>query len=41
MPGGPSVKGRLQSVLENIVQKIKDCGNAIDKYYKSKLIGNA
>jgi hypothetical protein len=34
-----TIRGRLDSVLDNIKKNIVDCGNAIDKYYKSKFIG--
>jgi hypothetical protein len=29
----------LDRVLDGIKQDIEDCGNAIDKYYKSKFMG--
>ncbi|KAG1736417.1 uncharacterized protein EDB91DRAFT_1250043 [Suillus paluster] len=33
------IRGRLQRVTDSIKIDIEDCGNAIDKYYKSKFIG--
>ncbi|KAG1848911.1 hypothetical protein F4604DRAFT_1811966 [Suillus subluteus] len=33
-----SIRGRLDRVLDGIKQDIEDCGNAIDKYYKSKFM---
>lgn len=32
------VRGRLDGVLSKIKKNVEDCGNAIDKYYKSKFI---
>ncbi|KAG0700969.1 hypothetical protein DFH29DRAFT_590627 [Suillus ampliporus] len=32
------IRGRLERVTDGIKQDIQDCGNAIDKYYKSKFI---
>ncbi|KAG1736406.1 uncharacterized protein EDB91DRAFT_504650 [Suillus paluster] len=32
------IRGRLQRVTDGIKKDIEDCGNAIDKYYKSKFI---
>lgn len=32
------IRGRLQRVMDGIRQDIEDCGNAIDKYYKSKFM---
>ncbi|KIK36265.1 hypothetical protein CY34DRAFT_16507 [Suillus luteus UH-Slu-Lm8-n1] len=32
------IRGRLDKVLDDIKKNIEDCGNAIDKYYKSKFI---
>ncbi|KZV97925.1 hypothetical protein EXIGLDRAFT_832536 [Exidia glandulosa HHB12029] len=34
LPGQQTVQGRLQTVLDQIVKKLQECGNAIDKYYK-------
>ncbi|KAG2055018.1 hypothetical protein BDR06DRAFT_353939 [Suillus hirtellus] len=33
-----NIRGRLDRVLDGIKQDIEDCGNAIDKYYKSKFM---
>ncbi|KAG1762167.1 hypothetical protein EDD22DRAFT_592398 [Suillus occidentalis] len=33
-----NIRGRLDRVLNGIKQDIEDCGNAIDKYYKSKFM---
>ncbi|KIK36263.1 hypothetical protein CY34DRAFT_16505 [Suillus luteus UH-Slu-Lm8-n1] len=33
-----NIRGRLDRVLDGIKQDIQDCGNAIDKYYKSKFM---
>ncbi|KAG1840325.1 hypothetical protein C8R48DRAFT_781802 [Suillus tomentosus] len=33
-----NIRGQLNRVLDDIKQDIEDCGNAIDKYYKSKLM---
>ncbi|KAG1863753.1 hypothetical protein F4604DRAFT_1040818 [Suillus subluteus] len=33
-----NIRGRLDRVLDGIRQDIEDCGNAIDKYYKSKFL---
>ncbi|KAG2036663.1 hypothetical protein BDR03DRAFT_921102 [Suillus americanus] len=33
-----NIRGRLNRVLEGIKQDIEDCGNAIDKYYKSRFM---
>ncbi|KAG1762172.1 hypothetical protein EDD22DRAFT_778740, partial [Suillus occidentalis] len=32
------IRGRLDKILDDIKKNIEDCGNAIDKYYKSKFI---
>ncbi|KAG1736414.1 uncharacterized protein EDB91DRAFT_1250037 [Suillus paluster] len=32
------IRGRLQRVTDGIKKDIEDCGNAIDKYYKSKFV---
>ncbi|KAG2142763.1 uncharacterized protein EDB93DRAFT_603411 [Suillus bovinus] len=32
------IRGRLDRVLDGIKKDIEDCGNAIDKYYKSKFM---
>ncbi|OJA16897.1 hypothetical protein AZE42_11473 [Rhizopogon vesiculosus] len=37
-PYGETIEGRLQDVMKHIAQDIEDCGNAIDKYCKSKFI---
>ncbi|KAG1762169.1 hypothetical protein EDD22DRAFT_823696 [Suillus occidentalis] len=33
-----NIRGRLDRVLDGIKHDIEDCGNAIDKYYKSKFM---
>ncbi|KAG2091978.1 uncharacterized protein F5147DRAFT_722750 [Suillus discolor] len=33
-----NIRGRLDRILDGIKQDIQDCGNAIDKYYKSKFM---
>ncbi|KZV97965.1 hypothetical protein EXIGLDRAFT_832559 [Exidia glandulosa HHB12029] len=38
VPSGNTVRGRLQTVLEKVMHAIVDCGNAIDKYYKSRVL---
>lgn len=36
---GETIEGRLQGVMKNIAQGIHDCGNVINKYWKSNFIG--
>lgn len=38
IPGQGPANGRLQSVLNNVHAKLEECGNTIDRYYKSKPI---
>ncbi|EJD47199.1 hypothetical protein AURDEDRAFT_163806 [Auricularia subglabra TFB-10046 SS5] len=37
-PNGQIFQGRLQTALTDAAKQIKECGNAIDRYYKSKKI---
>lgn len=37
-PNGQVFQGRLQHALSDAAKQLKDCGNAIDRYYKSKKI---
>ncbi|KAG1840307.1 hypothetical protein C8R48DRAFT_740643, partial [Suillus tomentosus] len=33
-----TIRGRLDGVLDKMKHNVEDCGNAIDKYYKSKFV---
>ncbi|KAG1792242.1 hypothetical protein EV424DRAFT_1609382 [Suillus variegatus] len=33
-----TIRGRLDGVLDKMKRNVEDCGNAIDKYYKSKFV---
>ena len=36
---GETIKGRMHIVMDKVEKAIKECGNAIDTYYKQKFIG--
>ncbi|KAH7104478.1 hypothetical protein BKA62DRAFT_692388 [Auriculariales sp. MPI-PUGE-AT-0066] len=38
LPSGQTIRGRLQAILDKILALVKDMGNCIDKYHKSKTI---